>query len=73
MYPIGIKSRKIRSKDFLSTWNIYDDKGINVAEGLREIGKVYRTKFILRYLMNNMHPAFWQYINFIGQYHIEYE
>jgi len=46
------KSRKIRSKDFLSTWNIYNGKGINVAEGLREIGKVYRTKFILRFLMN---------------------
>jgi len=139
----AIKSRKIRSKDFLSTWNVYDEKGINVAEGLREMGKVYRTKFILRYLMDkelqqdiregcnraefwnkfqdavfwgkggvissnnpnqqrlsalflmlvmnaivfynkavfgeriikdlegvNMHPAFWQYINFIGQFHI---
>jgi TnpA family transposase len=139
----AIKSRKIRSKDFLSTWNVYDEGGINIAEGLREIGKVYRTKFILRYLrdkelqqdiregcnraefwnkfqdvvfwgkggvissnnpnqqhmsvlflmlvMNaivfynkavfgeriikdlegaNMHPAFWQYINFIGQFHI---
>ena len=141
----AIKSRKIRSKYFLSTWNVYDEKGINVAEGLREIGKVYRTKFILRYLMdeelqqdirkgcnraefwnkfqdavfwgksgvissNNpnqqrmsvlflmlvmnaivfynkavfgerienelgdvkMHPAFWQYINFIGRYHINH-
>lgn len=48
----AIKSRKVRSKDFLSTWNIYDEKGINVAEGLREIGKVYRTKFILRYMMD---------------------
>jgi TnpA family transposase len=48
----AIKSRKISSKEFLSTWNFYDDKGINVAEGLREIGKVYRTKFILKYLMN---------------------
>jgi TnpA family transposase len=139
------KSRKIRSKDFLSTWNIYDGKGTNVAEGLREIGKVYRTKFILRYLLDkelqqdiregcnraefwnkfqdavfwgkggvissndpnqqrasalflmlvmnaivfynkavfgeriekelsdvNMHPAFWQYINFIGQYYIDH-
>jgi len=139
----AIKSRKISSKEFLSTWNLYDDKGINVAEGLREIGKVYRTKFILKYLMNkelqqdiregcnraefwnkfqgavfwgnggvissnnthkqrasalflmlimnaivfynkavfeekiekdlaglNMHPAFWQYINFIGKYSV---
>jgi TnpA family transposase len=48
----AIKSRKISSKEFLSTWNFYDEKGINVAEGLREIGKVYRTKFILKYLMN---------------------
>jgi TnpA family transposase len=48
----AVKSRKRGSKDFLSTWNIYDDKGVNVAEGLREIGKVYRTKFILRYLMD---------------------
>jgi TnpA family transposase len=140
----AIKSRKIRSRDFLSTWNIYDENGINVAEGLREIGKVSRTIFILRYMrdkklqqdiregcnraefwnkfqdavfwgkegvissnnpnqqresalflmlvMNaivfynkavfgeriekdlegvNMHPAFWQYINFIGQFHID--
>lgn len=138
-----VKSRKSDSKDFLSTWNIYDEKGVNVAEGLREIGKVYRTKFILRYLMDkglqqdiregcnraefwnkfqdavfwgnggvissnntnkqhasalflmlimnaivfynkavfgekiekdldgvNMHPAFWQYINFIGKYSV---
>jgi TnpA family transposase len=48
----AIKSRKINSKEFLSTWNFYDENGINVAEGLREIGKVYRTKFILKYLMN---------------------
>jgi TnpA family transposase len=48
----AIKSKKISSKEFLSTWNFYDEKGINVAEGLREIGKVYRTKFILKYLMN---------------------
>lgn len=140
----AIKSNEIRSKDFLSTGNIYDERGINVAEGLREIGKLYRTKFILRYLMDkemqqdiregcnraefwnkfqdavfwgkggvissnnpnqqrasvlflmlvmnaivfynkavfgerivkdmegmNMHPAFWQYINFIGQFHID--
>ena len=140
----AIKSRKIRSTDFLSTWNVYDEKGINVAEGLREIGKVYRTEFILRYMMDkelqqdiregcnraefwnkfqdavfwgrggvisstnqnqqrasalflmlvmnaivfynkavfgerieknlkdvNMHHAFWKYINFIGQYHID--
>jgi TnpA family transposase len=139
----AVKSRKIGSKDFLSTWNIYDESGINVAEGLREIGKIYRTKFLLRYLMNEelqqdiregcnraefwnkfqdavfwgnggvissnnthkqhasalflmlimnaivfynkavfgdriekdldgvtMHPAFWQYINFIGKYSI---
>jgi TnpA family transposase len=139
----AVKSKKLCSKEFLSTWNIYDENGINVAEGLREIGKVYRTKFILKYLMekelqqdiregcnraefwnkfqdavfwgnggvissNNthkqhasalflmlimnaivfynkavfgeriekdldgvtMHPAFWQYINFIGKYSV---
>jgi TnpA family transposase len=48
----AIKSRKVSSKEVLSTWNFYDEKGINVAEGLKEIGKVYRTKFILKYLMN---------------------
>lgn len=140
----AIKSRKIRSKEFLSTGNVYDEKGINVAEGLREIGKVYRTEFIVRDMMDkelqqdiregcnraefwnkfqnavfwgrggvissnnqnqqhasalflmsvmnaivfynkavfgerieknlkdvNMHPAFWKYSNFIGQYHID--
>jgi TnpA family transposase len=139
----AVKSRKSGSKDFLSTWNIYDENGVNVAEGLREIGKIYRTKFILKYLMNEelqqdiregcnraefwnkfqdavfwgnggvissnnthkqhdsalflmlimnaivfynkavfgerikknldgvtMHPAFWQYINFIGKYSV---
>lgn len=139
----AVKSRKIGAKDFLSTWNIYDEHGDNVAEGLREIGKIYRTKFILKYLMNKelqqdiregcnraefwnkfqdavfwgnrgvissnnthkqqesalflmlimnaivfynkaifgekiendldgvtMHPAFWQYINFIGKYNV---
>jgi hypothetical protein len=102
----AVKSRKRGSKDFLSTWNIYDENGVNVAEGLREIGKIYRTKFILKYLMNEelqqdiregcnraefwnkfqdavfgeriendldgvtMHPAFWQYINFIGKYSV---
>jgi TnpA family transposase len=139
----AVKSREIGAKDFLSTWNIYDENGVNVAEGLREIGKIYRTKFILKYLMNKelqqdiregcnraelwnkfqdavfwgnrgvissnnthkqqesalflmlimnaivfynkavfgekikkdldgvtMHPAFWQYINFIGKYSI---
>ncbi len=49
----AIKLKRIGSKEFLSTWNIYDENGINVAEGLREIGKIYRTKFILKYLMNN--------------------
>jgi TnpA family transposase len=48
----AVKSKKIGAKDFLSTWNIYDESGVNVAEGLREIGKIYRTKFILKYLMN---------------------
>jgi TnpA family transposase len=139
----AVKLKKIGSKDFLSTWNIYDENGVNVAEGLREIGKIYRTKFILKYLMNkelqqdiregcnraefwnkfqdaifwgnhgvissnnthkqqesalflmlimnaivfynkavfgqriekdldglNMHPVFWQYINFIGKYSV---
>ena len=139
----AVNSRKIGSKDFLSTWNIYDENGVNVAERLREIGKIYRTKFILKYLMDkelqqdiregcnraefwnkfqdavfwgnsgiissnnthkqhesalflmlimnaivfynkavfgeriekdldglNMHPVFWQYINFIGKYSV---
>jgi TnpA family transposase len=139
----AVNSRKIDSKEFVSTWNIYDDNGINVAEGLREIGKIYRTKFVLKYLMDkelqqdiregcnraefwnkfqdavfwgnsgiissnnihkqhesalflmlimnaivfynkavfgeriekdlnglNMHPVFWQYINFIGKYSV---
>jgi TnpA family transposase len=139
----AIKLKRIGSKEFLSTLNIYDENGINIAEGLREIGKVYRTKFILKYLMDkelqqdiregcnraefwnkfhdavfwgnggvissnnthkqqesalflmlimnaivfynkavfgeiiekdlnglNMHPVFWQYINFIGKYSV---
>ena len=48
----AIQSSNIRSRDFLGTWNIHDENGCNVAEGLREFGKVYRSCFLLRYLID---------------------
>lgn len=32
--------------------NLYDEEGVNVAEGLRELGKVERTEFLLTYATN---------------------
>lgn len=48
----AIENQNLASKGFVGTWNIYDDTGNNIAEGLREMGKVYRTIFLLRYLMD---------------------
>ncbi len=48
----AIQSGNLESKPYLSTWNFYDEDGNNLGDGLRELGKVSRTRFILRYLMD---------------------
>jgi hypothetical protein len=51
MYRIAdaIVSGKIRAVDVLRRWHLYDDKGCDVAEAFRELGKVDRTEFLLEY------------------------
>ena len=48
----AVELRLLPSKPYVSTWNIFDDDGNNIGDGLREVGKVYRTIFILKYLMD---------------------
>jgi TnpA family transposase len=45
----AIKSGKIRAVDVLRRWHLFDDKGTDVAEAYRELGKVDRTEFLLEY------------------------
>ena len=45
----AIKDGKVRASEVLRRWNLYDDSGCDVAEVLRELGKVDRTEFLLRY------------------------
>lgn len=42
----------VDSKSFLRSWNIYDGFGNNIGDGIRELGKVSRTLFIMNYLMD---------------------
>ena len=45
----AIKSGAIAPSEILRIWNLYDESGVNIAEALRELGKVVRTEFILTY------------------------
>ena len=45
----AIKEDKVQASDILRRWYLYDDTGCDVAEVLRELGKVDRTEFLLRY------------------------
>jgi TnpA family transposase len=45
----AIKSGKIRAVEVLRRWHLFNDKGIDVAEAYRELGKVDRTEFLLDY------------------------
>jgi len=48
----AVKNGKVLPSEILRTWNIYDENGINVAEALRELGKVKRTGYILSYAVD---------------------
>jgi TnpA family transposase len=47
----AIKERKIQAVDVLRRWHLYDDTGCDVGEALRELGKVKRTEYLLRYAL----------------------
>ncbi len=48
----AVRDGQLSAKDVLRTWNIIDGNGLNVTEALRELGKAVRTRFILRYAMD---------------------
>ncbi len=45
----AVKSGRIKAVEVLRRWHLYDEDGIDVAEALRELGKIARTEFLLRY------------------------
>jgi TnpA family transposase len=45
----AVRQGKVRARDLLQMWNLYDEKGRNVTEALRELGKAVRTTFLLGY------------------------
>lgn len=45
----AVSNGEIDAVDIFRRWNLYDEDGNNVAAGLRELGKVNRTEFLLRY------------------------
>ena len=45
----AIRSGQIRASEVLRRWHLYDENGCDVAEALRELGKVARTEFMLGY------------------------
>ena len=45
----AIKTGKLKASEVLRRWHFYDENGCDIAEGLRELGKVDRTEFLLRY------------------------
>jgi len=51
MYRVaeGVKSGRVKAVDILRRWHLYDDRGCDVAEALRELGKMARTEYLLRY------------------------
>lgn len=48
----SVQSGRIRARDVLRTWNLYDEDGVNITEALRELGKAVRTSFILGYTID---------------------
>lgn len=45
----AIKSGKVPASEVLRRWHLYDENGYNITETLRELGKVARTEFMLKY------------------------
>ena len=45
----AIRSQKVSAVDVLRRWHLFDRHGHDLGAGLRELGKVSRTEFLLRY------------------------
>lgn len=48
----AIKSGQVPASEVLRRWHLYDENGCNITETLRELGKVARTEFMLKYAQN---------------------
>ena len=48
----AIRMGRLTAEEALRRWHVYDERGKNVAEALRELGKVVRTTYVLRYAMS---------------------
>ncbi|MBW1859169.1 MAG: Tn3 family transposase [Deltaproteobacteria bacterium] len=45
----AIRSGQVPASEVLRRWHLYDENGCNITETLRELGKVARTEFMLKY------------------------
>jgi TnpA family transposase len=45
----AIRSGRVQASEVLRRWHLYDDNGVDITEALRELGRVSRTEFMLRY------------------------
>ncbi|MDG7006551.1 MAG: Tn3 family transposase [Nitrososphaerota archaeon] len=45
----GVRTGKVQGVEVLRRWHLYDRHGHDLGEALRELGKVARTEFLLRY------------------------
>jgi TnpA family transposase len=45
----AIRNRKVAAAEIFRRWHLFDEMGRDVADALRELGKIDRTEFLLRY------------------------
>lgn len=48
----AVRSNKVSVRDVLRAANLYDERGVNIAEALRELGKAVRTAYVIRYALS---------------------
>jgi len=48
----AIRSGHVKASEILRRWHLFDETGCDIAEALREFGKIARTEFLLRYAQN---------------------
>jgi len=49
----SVNTGRIRSSEVLRRWHLYNEEGRDIAEAFRELGKVARTEFLLRYAQDD--------------------
>lgn len=49
---MAIRRERLAVRDILRIWNIYDEKGVNISEALRELGKAIRSIYVLRFALS---------------------